>query len=67
MNSNAPFSVSNTYALVNDAGATIASVTGTAQVSTTPEPAEILPVMGLLMILAFTAWSRFKKTRTAKQ
>lgn len=66
MNSNAPFSVSNTYALVDGAGATIASISGTAQVSATPEPAEFLPITGVLMILGFISVKRFR-TRAARQ
>ena len=64
MNSNAPLSVTNTYALVNGAGATIASVTSVADVTPTPEPGEVLPVAAIGLLLGLTAWRRHR-TRSA--
>jgi hypothetical protein len=57
---NQPFTVTNTYSLVDDNGDTLASVTSVAQVSATPEPAELLPISGIFLVLGFAAWGRYR-------
>lgn len=60
MNSNAPFSVSTHYWLQDGTGPVISSVIGTADVAATPEPAEALPIIAILMVLGGLAWRRYR-------
>ena len=61
MASNAPFSVTNTYSLVDSTGKVLDSVTGTANVNT-PEPCG-LALLGLGLLLAVLG-KRFRRVRS---
>jgi len=63
MNSNAPFTVTNTYSLVDANGDTIASVNSVANITATPEPMELIPVAGLLFIVGFVRYRRFYQAK----
>ena len=54
IDANQPFSVTNTYSLVDSLGNTISSVTNTADISPSPEPMMVVvPLAGLLLIGLF--------------
>jgi hypothetical protein len=63
MNSNAPFTVTNTYSLVDANGDTIASVSSVANITAAPEPMELIPVAGLLFMVAFVRYRRFHRAK----